>query len=119
MGAPVAWFEITSREPARLVGFYRELFGWTINDDGPDASYSVVETGTDTEAIGGGIGVTQGPDDLGGVTIYMRVDDLHAALDKAESLGGTALVPPTDLPDGLGRFAMFSDPDGHTIGLWS
>ncbi len=28
-------------------------------------------------------------------------------------------VPPTDLPDGFGRFAMFSDPDGHTVGLWA
>jgi predicted enzyme related to lactoylglutathione lyase len=118
MGAPVAWFEITSREPSRLVDFYRELFGWTISDS-PDSTYALVETGAGADAIGGGIGVSQGPDDPGGVTVYLRVDDLQAALDKAESLGGSALVPPTDLPDGFGRFAMFSDPAGHPIGLWS
>ena len=49
----------------------------------------------------------------------MRVDDLQASLDRAETLGGKALVPPTDLPDGYGRFAMFADPDGNTIGLWT
>ena len=118
MGAPVAWFEITSQDPARLVTFYRELFDWTIAD-GPGSGYSLVDTGAGAEAIGGGIGATQGPDDPGGVTVYMRVDDLQAALDRAEALGGKPLVPPTDLPDGYGRFALFADPDGHTIGLWS
>ena len=37
----------------------------------------------------------------------------------AEAPGGKPLVPPTDLPDGYGRFAMFADRDGHTGGLWS
>jgi uncharacterized protein len=117
MGAPVAWFEINSPEPARLAGFYRNLFGWDIND-GP-GGYSLIDTGSGDEAIGGGIGATQGPDDPGGVTVYLRVDDLQASLDRAETLGGERLVPPTDLPGGYGRFAMFADPDGHPIGLWT
>jgi predicted enzyme related to lactoylglutathione lyase len=118
MGAPIAWFEITSHDPTRLVAFYRELFDWTIAD-GPESGYSLVDTGTAPEAIGGGIGAPQGPDDPGGVTVYMRVEDLQAVLDRAETLGGTALVAPTDLPGGYGRFAMITDPDGHAVGLWS
>jgi uncharacterized protein len=118
MGAPVAWFEITSHNPARLIAFYRELFDWSIAD-GPELGYALVDTGAAAEAIGGGIGATQGSDDPGGVTVYMRVEDLEAALDKAEALGGKALVAPTDLPGGYGRFAMFTDPDGHPVGLWS
>jgi predicted enzyme related to lactoylglutathione lyase len=80
-----------------------------------ETGYSLVDTGAAGEAIG----ATQGHDDPGGVTVYMRVEDLQAALDRAEALGGKPLVPPTDLPDGYGRFAMFADPDGHTVGLWS
>jgi predicted enzyme related to lactoylglutathione lyase len=118
MGAPIAWFEITSHDPTRLVAFYRELFDWAIAD-GPEPGYSMVDTGAGDAAIGGGIGSTQGADDPGGVTVYMRVEDLQAYLDKAETLGGKALVPPTDLPGGYGRFAMFADPDGHAVGLWS
>ncbi|MFE0751549.1 VOC family protein [Gordonia sp. NPDC058843] len=49
----------------------------------------------------------------------MRVDDLQASLDRAQTLGGTALVGPSDLPDGYGRFATFADPDGNAIGLWA
>jgi uncharacterized protein len=118
MGAPVAWFEITSPDPARSIAFYKGLFDWSV-PDGQDPAYSLVETGAAPEAIGGGIGATQGPDDPGGVTIYLRVDDLQATLDRAEALGGTAVVPPSDLPDGFGRFAMFADPDGHVVGLWA
>jgi hypothetical protein len=69
MGAAVAWFDITSRDPSRLAGFYRELFGWTVAES-PDPGYLLVETGARENAVGGGIGATQGGDDPGGVTIY-------------------------------------------------
>ena len=117
MGAPVAWFEITGPQPEKLAAFYAELFGWSVG--GSDPSYHLVDTGAGDGAVGGGIGVTQGPDDPGGVTIYLRVDDLQASLDRVEELGGTTVVPPTDLPGEFGRFALFADPDGHTVGLWS
>lgn len=118
MGAPVAFFEITSKDPSRLITFYRELFDWTVDHShGPE--YSLVDTGAGEGAVGGGIGAVSDPAGAGGVSVYMRVDDLQASLDRAETLGGTALVPPTDLPDGYGRFAMFADPDGNSIGLWT
>ena len=56
---------------------------------------------------------------LTGVKIYMRVSDLDAYLDKAEALSGKRLVPPTDLPGDYGRFAVFADPDGNAVGLWT
>jgi predicted enzyme related to lactoylglutathione lyase len=49
----------------------------------------------------------------------MRVDDLDKYLDRAEHLGGKRLVPPTDLPEDYGRFAIFTDPDGNAVGLWT
>jgi uncharacterized protein len=42
-----------------------------------------------------------------------------ASLDRAEELGGTVLVPPTDLPGDFGRFALLADPDGNPVGLWA
>jgi uncharacterized protein len=70
-------------------------------------------------AFGGGIGSPMGPGEGPSVKIYMRVDDLDACLDRAERLGGKRLVPPTDLPEGYGRFAIFTDPDGNQAGLWA
>ena len=118
MGAPVAWFDITTTDPGPLLDFYTELFGWATANSGADG-YTLVDTGAGDGAIGGGIGATQSPDDPGSVTIYMKVDDLQAYLDKAEKLGGKTVMPPMDLPGDYGRFALFADPAGHTIGLWS
>ena len=40
-----------------------------------------------------------------------------AYLAKAETLGATTIVPPTELPQFGLTFAMFADPEGHVIGL--
>ena len=41
----------------------------------------------------------------------------EAALQKAESLGGTRMMGPDEVP-GVGiTIALFTDPEGHVIGL--
>ncbi len=50
------------------------------------------------------------------VTFYAQVDDLQAYLDKAERLGGKAVLPPMEIPETV-TLAMFSDPEGNLIGL--
>ena len=117
MGAPVAFFEVSSPDAERAQRFYGELFGWQVAADPEMGGYGLVDTAAGETAIGGGIGpVEEG--DSAGVRIYVRVDDLEGTLQRAEQLGGTRLVPPTDLPAGYGRFAMFVDPDGNAVGLW-
>lgn len=118
MGAPVAWFEISGKDEERLKQFYSELFGWTTSVVG-DPTYAIVDTAAGDGAIGGGIGRTQDPEAPGGTTIYMRVDDLQAYLDRAVGLGGSVLLPPTPLPGDFGAFALLADPEGHTVGLWA
>jgi predicted enzyme related to lactoylglutathione lyase len=118
MGAPVAFFEVISTNPDRIRNFYSRLFGWTTTDSG-QPGYWLADTGAGSQAIGGGIGGTQPGEEVGRTTIYMRVDDLQAYLDKAERLGGKTLVPPTPLPGDFGSFAMFTDPDGQPVGLWT
>ena len=77
--------------------------------------YATVDTGGEG-GIAGGIGAV--PDGGSGhVTFYVQVDDVQAALDKAESLGGSSVGPPMELPGG-GMIAVFTDPEGHLVGLW-
>jgi uncharacterized protein len=116
MGNPVAFFEVTSTDHERAQRFYADLFDWKIDADAD--GYGLVDTGAGPDAVGGGIGPSQAPGDTG-VRFYVRVPDLQAALDRAERLGGAALVPPTDLPGGYGRFAVLADPDGNSVGLWA
>ena len=118
MGQPVVFFEVISPDHERAQKFYSELFGWQVSADPAMGGYGLVDTGAGEGAIGGGIGSSSEPGDQG-VKIYMRVDDLYAYLDRAERLGGRRLVPPTDLPGDFGKFAVFTDPDGNQVGLWS
>jgi hypothetical protein len=39
-------------------------------------------------------------------------------LTRAEELGGARIVGPMPVPN-VGEFAMFTDPEGHVIGLFS
>ena len=118
MGKPVAFFEMTSLDHERAQKFYSELFEWQISADPSMGGYALVDTAAGEQAIDGGIGPAESAADAG-VKIYIRVDDLDAYLARAEQLGGKRVVPPTDLPDGYGRFAIFTDPDGNPVGLWS
>jgi len=67
---------------------------------------------TETErGINGAVGPSEG---VSRVSIYVEVDDLQASLDKAVSLGGTVVMPVTEIP-GAVTMAMFSDPDGNPL----
>jgi predicted enzyme related to lactoylglutathione lyase len=112
MGTPVVHFEVLGTDAAALQRFYSELFDWTISTDNP-LGYGLVDTGVEG-SIGGGIGTAEfAPGPM--VTFYVGVDDLQATLDKATRLGGSVVVPVTDV--GVVVFALFADPEGHVIGL--
>jgi predicted enzyme related to lactoylglutathione lyase len=114
MAHPVVHWEITGKDGKRLQEFYARLFGWTINDNNP-MKYGLVETGG-TGGINGGIGQTC-PGGQSYLAVYVQVDDLQAMLDKAASLGGKMVIPPTPVPN-VGAIAMFQDPEGHCVGLF-
>ncbi len=108
----VGWFEITGKDGAALQRYYRDLFGWQIQDAGDGSGYGLVAA---DRGIGGGIGTSH--DGPGHVTLYVEVDDVAAYLDRAERLGGRTLVPPTELAQFGLTFAFFADPEGHVVGL--
>jgi hypothetical protein len=111
MPNPVVHFEVSGPDAATLQSFYGSLFDWKIDADN-EMKYGMVAT--QEGAIGGGVGPS--PDGNGSVTWYVRVDDLQASLDKAESLGGKTVNPPMDVPGGP-SIAHFSDPAGNVIGI--
>jgi predicted enzyme related to lactoylglutathione lyase len=112
-GVPVDWFEILGPDVSGLKDFYYRLFGWDLHgDESADWVYYHLDAGS--RGIGGGVGAS--PDGQPHVTPYARVDDFQTYLDRAESLGGSMIVPPTEAP-GI-TFAQFRDPQGVVFGLW-
>ena len=113
MPNPVVHFEIIGRDGAALQRYYAELFGWKIDANNP-MNYGLVEK--EEPGIAGGIG-GPGPDDYAGhVTFYVQVDDVAAALAKAEELGGAKIFGPEEIMPGL-VLGQFTDPEGHVIGV--
>jgi hypothetical protein len=117
MGQAVVHFEVIGKDAEKLQSFYSDLFGWEIDANNP-MKYGMVSREDNLDqgiGIGGGIGPSQEGSD-GWVTFYVAVDDVEAGLEKAESLGGTRLMGPMDVPEGP-TIGLFKDPEGHTIGL--
>ena len=113
MGTPIVHFEIMGGKGGELETFYRDLFGWKINSNNP-MKYGVVDTEGGQGGISGGVGPAQ--DGKTRVSVYARVDDLQATLDRVERLGGRTILPPTEVPGGP-KLAMFADPAGNITGL--
>jgi predicted enzyme related to lactoylglutathione lyase len=114
MGQPVVHWEIGARNGSKLHEFYRALFDWKIQVD-PQFHYGMVETGGEG-GINGGIS-TLPAEAHPYVTVYVQVDDLESYLAKAESMGGTTILPPMPVGE-IGSIAMFTDPESHIVGLF-
>src|ERR1700674_2361117 len=121
MGQPVVHFEVLGKDGEKLRAYYSQLFGWEIDASNP-MGYGMVSregnTNADGIGIGGGIsGAMQGTEDYPGhVTFYIEVPDVEEALAKAEALGGKRLMGPDEVPGGP-TIGLFTDPEGHLIGV--
>ena len=118
MGQAVVHFEVIGKDGDKLKSYYSELFGWEIDSDN-QMNYGVVQRDGNTNADGAGIGggIAGAPEDYDGhVTFYIEVPDAEAALAKAESLGGSRVMGPDEVMEGL-VIGLFNDPEGHLIGV--
>ena len=122
MAQPVVHFEIIGKDPARLRGYFGELFGWEFDTSAPVAAavseptnYGFVNRVTTSDGTGIPGGVGGGARYHSQVLFYVAVPDVEAALRKAESLGGTRRMGPERAPTGL-VVGHFTDPEGNLIG---
>jgi predicted enzyme related to lactoylglutathione lyase len=115
VGDQVVHVEVVGKDADKLRSYYSELFGWQFGAPMGPTNYTVLEN---QEGVGGGIG--DSPEGYPGhVTFYVQVPDAEAALAKAESLGGTRMMGPDEVP-GVGIvIGLFGDPEGHVVGVMS
>ncbi|MGL6235566.1 MAG: VOC family protein [Segniliparus sp.] len=117
-GAPV-WFELNTRDKAAGVDFYTGLLGWSARpyeNEGPD--YTVFGAAGGDElggAIDGSAFLPEGVPNHW--QVYFGVADTDAAVEKAQSLGGSVLAPAFDTPNG--KIAILADPKGIAFGVVS
>jgi uncharacterized protein len=116
------WYELTTTDAEAAKAFYADVVGWGLRDASmPGAAYTLFTAGE--VPVAGLIGLPAEAQKMGAQprwTGYVGVDDVDAATDRLERLGGTVYVPPTDVPD-VSRFSVVADPQAATLALvkWS
>ena len=113
MGAKVVHFEVIGKDGEGLKKFFGELFDWEIDSNNP-LNYGIIKA--EEGGIGGGIGSVMQEGSAGYATFYVEVENVQVSLDKAAQLGGKIVVPETVIPN-MVTFGMFTNPEGHLVGV--
>jgi len=118
MARPVH-FEIHATDPSVAKAFYETVFGWRIEQWGPNL-YWTIATG-DGPGIDGGLLPRKGPAPIGeapvsSFVVTVQVPDLAAALTSVVAEGGRVAVDKAAVPT-IGWLAYCADPDGNLFGV--
>jgi predicted enzyme related to lactoylglutathione lyase len=114
IGAPT-WVDLYTSDAAEAKAFYSELFGWTVEEGGPEfGGYATFHL--DGAPVGGCM-QHQGEGEPEQWSIYLASDDVNKTAEAAVSNGGTVVVPPMQIAD-HGHMAMVADNGGAGIGIW-
>lgn len=111
---PIVHIEFSAKDPLAAAKFYSDLFGWK-TEHLPQMNYVTFEA---EGGPGGGFNPLGEQVKAGDAFVYVATGDIEVSLSKAVSLGGKTLVPKTEIPN-IGWFALFSDPTGNTVGLFT
>jgi predicted enzyme related to lactoylglutathione lyase len=112
-GVP-SWVDHSSDDAAGATEFYAGLFGWQVQDLGPDAGGYCIASLRDRSVAGIGPAMTPGPPHWNS---YVDVDDADAIVAKVTEAGGAVFAPPFDVME-AGRMGVFADPQGAVFSVW-
>ena len=116
-GVP-CWIDSNQPDPKAAAEFYRDLFGWEVEDVMPPESevryFMARIRGGDVAALGS---IPSGAPPNAVWNTYIWVDDVDETASKVRDAGGTALREPFDIPS-FGRMAVFADPEGAAFSVW-
>ena len=109
------WVDAGSPDVTAAASFYEQLFGWSAEDQGEQAGHYHLlrKDGLDVAGLGPLMAEGQPPS----WSVYLAVDDVDAACERAIAAGGQVVVPAMDVMD-AGRMAFVMDPTGAVVGLW-
>ena len=111
----VVHFEISAKDPEKVVDFYQKVFGWKVTKwEGPQ-EYWLVETG-ETEEPGISGGIMRSNEVFSGTVNSVDVSDIDAYIEKIKQNGGEIVVEKHAIP-GVGYNAYGKDVEGTLFGL--
>ena len=117
MAAPLnafCYIEIPASDLEKARLFYSSVFGWKISSGMGDRYLVFSES---TFGSGGLDGNAQAA--AAGVLCDIKVEDIQATLRTITGSGGAVLKERIPVGGDNGYFALFKDPNGNRLGLWS
>lgn len=119
----VSWFELPAKDLNRAQKFYEEIFGiHMIVMDLPNIKMRMFPL-DDMMGVGGAVVDSGGfhrPSVTDGPLIYLNGNpDLQIVLNNVTAVGGTIVVPKTEILPKYGHMGVFLDTEGNRIGLHS
>ena len=121
---PVTHFEMPAEDRARLIKFYSSVFGWKMQETGPEMGNYVVAHTAETDAnnmvktpgaINGGF-FTKSAGQPNIPSVVISVDDVKAQMKKVTDAGGKVIGEPQDIP-GIGLWVVFTDSEGNRVSM--
>lgn len=122
-------FEIQASDPERAVKFYKDVFGWDINEwvipgikMKDENRYWLVTTGPETEpGINGGLLFRWGQEPIEGLPVNayictVGVANLDESVDKVLKAGGSIAYPKMTVK-GIGWLAYCKDTESNIFGM--
>jgi predicted enzyme related to lactoylglutathione lyase len=108
----ITYLHIPASDVRQAALFYRDVFGWRVNDpDGDRPSF---------DDAGGHLSGAWISDDRAagapGLLPYIYVDDVEETVGRILAHGGEIVTDP--YPEGMLTVATFRDPAGNIVGLW-
>jgi len=104
--------DVPSDDPAAAADFYREVFGWDAHVMSDTEEFRYTTLGEGEQALAG---IMDDAGEPSGWNVYFSVEDVDAALEQVEKLGGKVVEPAQDTP--YGRLARATDPTGSAFRL--
>jgi predicted enzyme related to lactoylglutathione lyase len=113
----LSWFEIPAADLPRATRFYEAVLERELKPEtmGPLrlAIFAYEQPG-----VGGCLIAGDGyKPAASGTVVYLSVNALDGALERAKSAGGKVVLPKTALPEGMGFYAHIIDSEGNRVGV--
>ena len=116
MESLVTHFEIYGEEPGKLADFYRNVFGWQI-EQMPGVNYWRIQSGSaESKPLHGGLTYRAIPD-LNGWMLFVNITSLDKTVALVQRLGGSIVRAKTAVPK-TAWVTILADPAKNIFGVW-
>jgi len=109
--------ELASEDPSATQSWCEKVLGWKFAEPTPTPAGPYLMWRFPNQT-GGGIRANNPPETPGSIP-YCEVVGIKATYSRALQAGATGMMPPAEIPGGMGWIAIVVAPGGVPIGFWA